>query len=536
MALSGILRVFSLAIVGVVALVLVQPREARGCLCHYRSPDWQVAHSPLILIGRIEKVEDVPPDPEMDGEGDRARPSLAHVRIQRILKGRYEQETVRVRSGPIRSCSPFPRYVHFQVGDHWLFILPVYPEQSEAPLMWGGSLRELRDTEMIEARIARCRAYRGAYLDEIHREQPEVFAAATALAKEMREAAKQWPAPRPIIGPDVETGFTEFYADPEAAEAKEEQLSKRLARAGVEEIRTAQALDWLRDEPRCWVRHPLWLRSLRDCVSEREEQIAAVEKRRIRKLLRHAGVEQPRIEEYVAAIEEERRFSEDLEFPVSWPYWHGRDESKVDLTTDFIVSYHSYDRGAMFPAYVGGSSDFSRLNPERVKPIIAALWGSDDERLRRLASGVIKRVPGTVFVNLVLTDLESGRVYAWQSLENRASDQETAARLAAMIDLASKEYTPWGIAAMWSSLRRGECFHDVCIRKAIEALTQRETKAAKKAQGQRAEEKHLAVERDEVAVALHQYLDAAMRSRKAAESSSRSAEDYRKWFEGRREK
>jgi hypothetical protein len=516
-----------------IALVLVQPREARGCLCHYRSPDWQVAHSPLILIGRIEKVEDLHPDPEMDGKGDRTRPSLAHVRIQRILKGRYEQKTVRVRSGPIRSCSPFPCYVHFQVGDHWLFILPVYPEQGETPLMWSGSLRELRDTEMIEARIARCRAYREAYLDEIQSEQPEVFAAATALAKEMREAAKQWPAPRPIIASDVETGFTEFYADPEAAEAKEERLSKRLARAGVEEIRTAQALDWLRDEPRCWVRHPLWLRSLRDCVPELEEQIAAVEKRRIRKLLCHAGLEQRRIEEYLAAIGEERRFSDNLEFPVNWPYWHD-DESKVDLTTDFIVSFHSYDRGAMFPAYVGGSPDFCRLNPERITPIVAALWGSDDERLRLLASVVIERVPGTMFVSLVLTNLvENGHVRAWQSLEKRDSDQETAARLAAMIDLASKEYTPWGVATMWSSLRRGECFHNACIRKAIETLAQHEARAERKTQKQEGDGKPVAVEQDEVAVALHQYLDAATRFRKPPEPSSRSAEDYRKWFDGR---
>lgn len=160
--------------------------DARACLAEYRSPDWQVAHSPLVIIGKVEKVEK---GKVANAEQERGlwsknlnkhepKPSIATVRIMRILKGNYPKTHVRIGSGPIRSCAFHEVHCSFHVGDQWVCILPSYPRDGAVALLWGGSVRSLRETEMVESQVARAIAYRDTYLNELQRENPKVHAAA----------------------------------------------------------------------------------------------------------------------------------------------------------------------------------------------------------------------------------------------------------------------------------------------------------------------------------------------------------------------
>ena len=92
-------------------LAAVSTRTGQGCMAEYRSPDWQIANSPLIVDPEIEKVEDgkvagdqrandVPQPPPI-------KPTVATVRITRILKGSYSGACLRVGSGPMRNCAMY---------------------------------------------------------------------------------------------------------------------------------------------------------------------------------------------------------------------------------------------------------------------------------------------------------------------------------------------------------------------------------------------------------------------------------------------
>ena len=74
-----------------------------------------------------------------------------------------------------------------------IFILPAFPKNGEAAILWGLSMRPLTDTPMVESRIARSIVYRDAYLNKLRKERPKVYAAAVAFAQEMRTASEKWP-------------------------------------------------------------------------------------------------------------------------------------------------------------------------------------------------------------------------------------------------------------------------------------------------------------------------------------------------------
>src|SRR5689334_18168564 len=80
-----------------------------SCLAEYRSPEWLVAASPLILVGSIEQVSDDPGEkkPHLAESEHAAPPTIARVKVLELLKGRYDRPEVRVGSGPIRSCAPW---------------------------------------------------------------------------------------------------------------------------------------------------------------------------------------------------------------------------------------------------------------------------------------------------------------------------------------------------------------------------------------------------------------------------------------------
>lgn len=89
-----------------IACGLVAAAPARACLAEFRSFDWLVGESALIFVGTIEKVEKVEPgeeDRRFDEPEEDSGPTLATVRISRVLHGNFSAETLRLRSGPVAS-------------------------------------------------------------------------------------------------------------------------------------------------------------------------------------------------------------------------------------------------------------------------------------------------------------------------------------------------------------------------------------------------------------------------------------------------
>ena len=174
------------------------------------------------------------------------------------------------------------------------------------------------------------------------------------------------------------------------------------------------------------------------------------------------------------------------------------------------------------------------LDMRQVKPLVASLYQSDSERLRWLGQQAIGYVPGTECVDIVLDDLvEGGHDWAWRVLDHWRRPKETAARLAALVDLGSKRYTIWGQQAMWRALKRGECFEEPCIEKALAALGRLEALQAKTAK-HKAETNEAGPAREEgleLAPALREYLTAAKPSREGATPTVMSAAAYRQWFQ-----
>ncbi|MCE9582951.1 MAG: hypothetical protein K8T20_10685 [Planctomycetes bacterium] len=92
---------------GVLAAALLFAIPSGACSINFRSLDWIVGHSPLILVGTVESIEKLEP-----GDQDRALfggpeagtgPVLAKVRVHRVLHGTWTSETVQIRSGPVAS-------------------------------------------------------------------------------------------------------------------------------------------------------------------------------------------------------------------------------------------------------------------------------------------------------------------------------------------------------------------------------------------------------------------------------------------------
>jgi hypothetical protein len=77
------------------------------------------------------------------------------------------------------------------------------------------------------------------------------------------------------------------------------------------------------------------------------------------------------------------------------------------------------------------------LDPARVSHLIPQLFGSDDEQVHLVAYRAIERMPGTVFVDVVLRRILEDR-WAWMALKHPNDPQQTADRLGALVQLAEK--------------------------------------------------------------------------------------------------
>ena len=352
-----------------------------ACMAEYRSPDYQVANSPLIVIGEIEKIEDgkvsnaqtaydVPQPPP-------TKPTVATVRIVRLLKGRYSGSALRIGSGPIRNCAYWEVHYVFEKGRQMIFILPAYPnKKGEIALLWGSSMRPLTDMQMVETRIARSIAYRDAYLSKLKKEQPEVYAAAVAFAKEMRGSSKKWPE-MTFVGKGgatitaEEMAASEEHSPTDAFEFSKEYtlacqaIALRIAATDIEVIRAANAIEWLDQEEQPWWDRYIWKLVMNELAIPRESRVTGYERKRIRGTLTALGVEKLHIDAYMAAAKGRDTFSAWFSFPLQLPY---ADFDKETKSTDFILQYFSYDRGAMFARYMAwrGRHVRSRSGPRRL--------------------------------------------------------------------------------------------------------------------------------------------------------------------------
>jgi hypothetical protein len=532
-----------IGIVLVGLLWCLSEREAAACLAHYRSPEWQVANSPLVIVGEVEKIESglLPKQPWRSGfgedegsSGEKTSPTIATVRILRVLKGRYSQSRIRVGSGPIPTCGGDIHFT-FERGRQSIFLLPSDPRNNGVALHFGGSMLPLTATAMIESRIARAVAYRAAYLDALQQEKPKVYAAAVQLANELRGESKRWPAwayddKSHDYAPDFKSGMA--------------ALKTRLASVDAEAIIAAQAIDWLNDQPDIWCRHELWDRVVRELAGSRAKEAAAIQRAWIKKTLTDAGVGQADIDAYLKFARTGASSRAAMTFPIEPPFlWNAliRDRNGGVLTTDFILHYYAYDRGEMLVTY---SPDFSPavladLDIRRVKPLVASVYQSDSERLRWLGQQAIGYTPGTDCVDIILDDLvERGHDWAWRVLVQSNSPEQSAARLAALIDLGAKNYTIWGQIAMWHALAKGKCFGATCIAKALAAIDQLEAPEAKAATHKaRADEAGpLLEERRQLESAIYEYLAAAKASREGATTALMTTEAYRQWFKSHSDK
>jgi hypothetical protein len=388
------LRVF----LATTAILHLAAAPAHACLGGYRGADWQVGNSPLILIGTIEKVEAgkvanveryrAPFD--SSGESHATPPTIATVRIMRILKGKYADAHIRIGSGPIHSACDVDWFYTFKVGEQKIFILPYYPVEREVAVEWAGSIRELADTSMIESRIHRAVTFRDAYLADLQREQPKVYAAGMRLAEEIRNAAKTWPDD----DRDAKTG-ERSAACKKALAALQEKLSKE----DVEAIRAALAVDWLADDSGQWWRKWLWREALSKTEALQLQKVKAAENQWIRKTLAAAGVEKEHIDKYLASLSKSQWrgvLCFPHETPTDWGFFHH--DRAVDaeiLTTDLILRCQSYDRCAMLHAYAGAldASVLANIDPKRAKPWVDSLYRNDDGRLRWIAEQIIKQIP-----------------------------------------------------------------------------------------------------------------------------------------------
>jgi hypothetical protein len=519
------------------AIVVTAAPTAYACLGEYRSPDWLVGQSPLVIIGEVEKVEPgyVGMSAKKDDVGmanlsrrskpgrDDSQPTVSTVRVLRLFKGHYTKSHVRIGSGPIHSCAPDEVHAQFSVGEQRIFILPSYPQADEVALCWGRSVLPLSEMELVESRVARAVAYRDTFLRDLRQKNPRTYVAAEQLAELLRKDVKNWPAALR----DKKT-----YDPTKAYRSAVTALKEKLSRYSAETIQAALAYDWLADDAECWWRHEMWYDAARAIEESRAADFKSIERVWIRTTLARAGVDARGIDAYLKAAEGQIRG--EVCFPPEAPwmanYFH-RTNGEIDqvLTTDFILRYHSYHRGMMVPAYAFGFSPevLAGLDFKRVKPLMTSLYSSDDERLEWLAKRAIGYIPGTEMVDLVLDDvMQGGHASAWRYLVEEQGTKEAATRLVALMNLAKKTETVWGWAAFWSQFREGRCFEPVCIERAVTELESLQSPEPKAGDSDGSDE-----DRANLIGALREYLDAAKRDREAAKPENTSAQSYRQWFD-----
>ena len=256
---------------------------------------------------------------------------------------------------------------------------------------------------------------------------------------------------------------------------------------------------------------------------QRKAAIRKFAKARVKKQLAQVGFKKKYTDRFLKNLGE-GDLSREVHFPDVPPYAYRKKISPSDLTTDFILRYHAYDRGSMFSAYGMDFDRLAKLDAKRAKTVVSAMFGSDDQRLQTVAFRVIERVPGTEFVDLIVDELLYGKPGNWGALIFKKNPKQTDRRLKAMVSLAKQKLSGWGFMHFWSVLVRGKCFKQVVVDQAIALLADTE-----KAKDDDKQAKALAK-------TLHDYLNAAMQNRRTEAVEKLSVKEYKGFFKKNPEK
>jgi hypothetical protein len=501
-------------------LWLMISAKASACLAPYRSLQWLVTESPLVIVGKVTAVEFAPEEKRTGGDGNaggnvlgsRARASVATIQVLQVLKGDNGATPVKLRSGPIESCAWDPVHYAFIEGEVRVFVVSGFDAKG-AYLRFGGSVRDVSALELVKAALDRAVVQRRRFVDRLAAEAPKALADGEKLAAELARECTSWPKGRsPDDRPEDVARADKARGDAIVA------VAKKVETVEAPVIQSAIAVDADPLRHRTWSAHSVWREVAREHLTKHRAAVAAACRVYWRKELARINIAPDHVKAYLDGAKDEDIAS--LDGPPSLP--HLKTPDGEAFTTDFIARYHCGDPGWMFVTYGMKFDSLAKLNPIRAAQTIAAMYGSADESVRRVAERAIDRADGTHFVNLVLERQMDGDVRAWAILDRARNYDE---QLKAMVDRAYERYERQGIAEFWESLTAGRCFARVCIAQAIERLARIE-----QGDGKPLATPEQTQEANRVRQALVGYLEAA-KSERLGPPVARPAKEYRRWFD-----
>ena len=506
-----------------VAMILSSANAAVACLACYRSPDWLTSNSPLVFVGEVLDVKELPaPEGNQSKRPGRSpsKASIATVRVLRVLKGTWKAETMDVHSGPLGSCNPFEEaHYTFTKGDKSIFILPCKPSGGTARLQHAGSLLGLEDMELVESCLNRAIVHQAEYLRDIRRDQPETYQAAAALLQAIRADSDKWLADLTLTTEraiELATARREEDAWQQKVQAAGQALAKELSKHKVETVRTALALAWL-DDSNIWWSHPVWGQANGKYSSSRHTELIQSRKSYYAGVLARAGVEKKYIQEYLKDAEDSAIRSS-VDFPVLGPSFARKEHSSDWETTEFILASSLFHRGMMFVHYGMRFDHLRKLNAKRLADVVPALCNSLDQRLSLVGYRAIERLPGDIFVKFIFGNMLDKSPSQWRYLIDDKDARITADRLKALARVG-KEYGPFAESMFWSALTTSGCDEPALIEEAIASLREREA-AKEKVQ-----------EKDFAAGSIRRFLDRNMQDRTDQDKDARmTAAQYETWF------
>jgi hypothetical protein len=361
----------------VVSTLMAMSPLARACILEFRSADWQVAESPLVIVATVDSVTPDPLPPQLAAtfRNGLIAPSTATVTIQRLLKGTSASQTLSIRCGPIRSCAPYPVHLRVEPGKSYIFLLTATADDAYQ-LAWAGSLQEMAALPSIQDSLARCEAWRAAHLARVGQESPATLQAATALDVALTNAAKEWPARTQEASTPAELlhGTSDDAASTSAADA----VLRRLEGATPAVVQTALAIDFGRTGG--WSRQPLGQSVVLRYSDLHTREIAALQRAEWTRLLTAAGATPDQQRDYFARVDQEEE-PLPLAFPIPLPDPFTRIRGE-NLTTDFLLRSQGFDRGQLYFSYGMQPDALATLNRDRIRGLLPVLLANANDHLK----------------------------------------------------------------------------------------------------------------------------------------------------------
>ncbi len=411
----------------------------------YRSTDWQVVESEIIVLGEVTAVApfgDRVPERLVDPEGVAA---TVEVKIEKTLKGRPPDGPLRIRNGPIESCYEGHVFATLSKGERAVFMLPAPRVGGVYSLRWGGCLPRAEEAPEIEERIARAMRFRDDCLAGLRRNRPETVARAEQLHGELFKLSAHWPR-------EGQWG----------ADVVQEALAA-IRGYSIDEISTATVLDLSVGLVRTWSGAQGWTRHVLGGIQrEREKELMAYDAAVVRDRLIAMGITEAEIKAYLESPVDRpgARFGHPFPSP-SFP----RRELGASTTVDFLLHAQAYDRGMLWARYAMGV-DLSGLDGKRAEAALRKLWASGDEDARHLVSMALPSACGTGLSGWLLDLLLSGDIDARWCWRPTGDKDILERQLVPLLDAARER----GELRVWSLLAKGECFNATSMKLAVERL------------------------------------------------------------------